>query len=210
MKYLRDEAIRYMGAKRGDHDAEVLVDLAYLKLRNEVRAKSCWQFFDCSVGDSGVKILNADIFFVSEKLAQHLSGCTKIAVLAATLGRNADITLRRLSLTNVAQAAAAQAVCAALIEAYCDEVQEDIAGAAEGMHLKPRFSPGYGDWQLQEQRKLLLLLNCEKKIGLTLTDGYMLSPVKSVTAVIGLTADAVSYKSKCRTCMNIDCEFRRG
>ena len=63
-------------------------------------------------------------------IAGAKSNNQKAAVLAATLGSNADTVLRRLALTNVAQAAAAQAVCAALIESYCDETEAEIAAAA--------------------------------------------------------------------------------
>lgn len=210
MKYVRDEAVRYMGAKKGDQAAGVLADVAYLKLRNEVRAKNCWQLFDCAVDATGVTLPVNGMRFASKNLARHLQGCRQLVVLAATLGSNADIVLRRLSLLNVAEAAAAQAVCAALIESYCDEVQLEIAAAVQSLHLKARFSPGYGDWQLQDQRKLLALVDCGKKIGLTLTDGYMLTPVKSVTAVIGLTAAGVEKIVKCQSCAKQDCEFRRG
>lgn len=209
MKYVRAEAVRYMGAKKDDRDAGVLADLAYLQLRNEVRPKSCWRICGCSVDAGGVTLVANGMRFESKNLAAHLQGCKKLAVLAATLGSNADIVLRRLALTNVAQAAAAQAVCAALIESYCDEMEAEIAAAAVGLHLKPRFSPGYGDWRLEDQRQLLALLDCGKSIGLTLTDGYMLTPVKSVTAVIGLTEDAVCNSSKCAACLNQECEFRK-
>ena len=121
MKYDRVEAVRYMGAKKDDNEAAVLADLAYLQLRNEVRPRSCWQIFACRVDDAGVTLVDNGMRFESKNLAGHLQGCQKAAVLAATLGSNADTVLRRLALTNVAQAAAAQAVCAALIESYCDE-----------------------------------------------------------------------------------------
>lgn len=145
MKYDRAEAVRYMGAKKDDNEAAVLADLAYLQLRNEVRPRSCWQIFACRVDDAGVTLVDNGMRFESKNLAGHLQGCQKAAVLAATLGSNADTVLRRLALTNVAQAAAAQAVCAALIESYCDETEAEIAAAA-GLHLKPRFSPGV--WRL--------------------------------------------------------------
>ena len=131
MKYDRAEAVRYMGAKKDDNEAAVLADLAYLQLRNEVRPRSCWQIFACRVDDAGVTLVDNGMRFESKNLAGHLQGCQKAAVLAATLGSNADTVLRRLALTNVAQAAAAQAVCAALIESYCDETEAEIAAAAD-------------------------------------------------------------------------------
>lgn len=100
MKYQRSEAVRYMGAKKGDPTAELLADQAYLQLRNEVRPKSCWQMFDCRVEDGSVILPETGMRFDSANLARHLQGCAKIAVMAATLGSSADSTLRRLALTD--------------------------------------------------------------------------------------------------------------
>ncbi|MCD8174473.1 MAG: hypothetical protein LUD41_00780 [Phascolarctobacterium sp.] len=41
-----------------------------------------------------------------------------------------------------------------------------------------------------EQKKIFELLNCPKKIGVTLTEGLMMVPTKSVTAIIGLARDS--------------------
>ena len=77
-----------------------------------------------------------------------------------------------------------------------------------GLLQRPRFSPGYGDWPLEEQRQLFAVLNCAKRIGLTLTDGLMMAPSKSVTAIIGLSEDAACVQNKCMTCSNINCPYR--
>ena len=42
MRYDRDEAVRYMGARKDDREAAVLADTAYLKLRNEVQVRSVY------------------------------------------------------------------------------------------------------------------------------------------------------------------------
>ena len=54
MRYDRDEAVRYMGARKGDRKAAVLADTAYLKLRNEVQARSVYRVLDCKVDEGGV------------------------------------------------------------------------------------------------------------------------------------------------------------
>ena len=56
----------------------------------------------------------------------------------------------------------------------------------EGLHTKPRFSPGYGDFSLEHQRDFMRILDLENSLGLTLTGSLLLVPEKSVTAVIGL------------------------
>ena len=163
MEYNRREALRYLRARPGDQDAQVLVDTVYLKLRNEVQARHVLQKHRVQVDAEGVTLANG-VRFTSRDLAAHLKGCQEALLLGATLGSRVDAAIRRLALGSVAEGAAAQAVAAALIESYCDEVQTkfDTGGLAQ----RPRFSPGYGDWDLAEQRLLFPVLNCAKLIGL--------------------------------------------
>ena len=183
----------------------MLVDTVYLKLRNEVQARHVLQKHRVQVAEAGVTLDNG-VRFNSRDLAAHLKGCEEALLLGATLGSRVDAASRRLALGSVAEGDAAQAVAAALIESYCDEVQAqfDTGGLAQ----RPRFSPGYGDWDLAEQRLLFPVLNCAKLIGLTLTEGCMMAPSKSVTAIIGLSEDVQCVWNKCMTCGNINCPYR--
>ena len=205
MDFNRREALRYLRARPDDKEAQLLVDTVYLKLRNEVQARHVLQKHRVAVDATGVT-LESGTRFNSRDLAAHLKGCEEAVLLGATLGSRVDAAIRRLALGSVAEGAAAQAVAAALIESYCDEVQArfDTGGLAQ----RPRFSPGYGDWDLAEQRLIFPVLNCAKLIGLTLTEGCMMAPSKSVTAVIGLSEDVQCVWNKCMTCGNINCPYR--
>lgn len=206
MNFNHKEAMRYLRANPGDKAADILVDTVYLKMRNEVQARNVVQRYKCKADAEGVT-LDCGIRFTSTNLAKHLQDCEELILMAATLGTRVDAAIRRLALLSVAEGAAAQAVGAALIENYCDEVQSKLDTGK--LKQKTRFSPGYGDWKLEEQRLLFSLLNCEKSIGLTLTDGCMMAPSKSVTAVIGLTKNGQCLSEhKCATCSNVNCEFR--
>lgn len=205
INYNRKEALRYLRAKPGDKAAGILVDTVYLKLRNEVQARSVLQKHSITVDSEGIT-LDIGVRFTSRDLARHLKGCEEVLLLAATLGSKVDAAIRRLALTSVAEGAAAQAVAAALIESYCDSVQAEADTG--GLSQRPRFSPGYGDWDLSEQKLLFPVLECAKHIGLTLTDGMMMAPSKSVTAVIGLSEDVACVWNKCMTCKNINCPYR--
>lgn len=205
MEYNRKEALRYLRARPNDEAAGILVDTVYLKLRNEVQARSVLQKHSIIVDEAGVT-LDTGVRFTSRDLARHLKGCDKALLLAATLGSRVDVAIRRLALGSVAEGAAAQAVAAALIESYCDDVQ--AKADTDGLAQRPRFSPGYGDWNLKEQSLLFPVLDCAKRIGLTLTDGLMMAPSKSVTAVIGLSEDVACVWNKCMTCGNVNCPYR--
>ena len=104
-----------------------------------------------------------------------------------------------------------QACAASLLEAYCDECCGALAGrgAAEGLFLRPRFSPGYGDFPITFQRPLLEALEAPKRIGLTATEAMMLTPTKSVTAVVGLSPEPDCRPGGCAACGKADCAYRR-
>ena len=133
-------------------------------------------------------LLDNGTVFHSKDLARYVGKARELFLFGATLGSGVDIALRRMALTSVAEAGAGQAVAAALIETYCDDCCEELRKRLpEGKHLKWRFSPGYGDWSLEEQKILFPVLGCAHAIGLTLTESCMMAPVKSVTAVMAVT-----------------------
>ncbi len=113
----------------------------------------------------------------SRDLDWHLRHCTQGVLFAVTLGAETDRLLRRWSVQSMAKAAVGQAVCAVWLDdlcaAYCAGLLPQL-GAGE--FLTPPFSPGYGDWSLAAQDRVLDLLQAPKRIGLTLTEGGMLVP----------------------------------
>jgi len=232
----KSEALRYFRARPGDKHAGALLDAAYQKLKNEVQPRYTVKKFGCAVygdadgsGFSAVQLDNGTMFR-SRTLARYMGNSRELFLFGATLGSRVDIALRRIALTSVAEAGAAQAVAAALIETYCDDCCCELAkGLPEGKLLKWRYSPGYGDWPLEEQKILFPVLDCAHTIGLTLTESCMMAPVKSVTAVIAITEKEVADKesgdprqsftagkpfvnergSSCSRCGKTDCAFRR-
>ena len=124
----------------------------------------------------------------SRNLSHHLAGCTEIVVFAATVGIGVDRLIKRASISGMADAAILQAAGAAAVEAVCDRIEEEInhTAAKDGLKARHRFSPGYGDFALSHQPEVLSMVNATKLTGITLTDGYLMVPSKSVTAVIGL------------------------
>ncbi len=144
--------------------------------------------------------------FNSLSLSKHLSGCERYFIFAATLGVKADFIIRRYSGIDITNAAIAQAAASSYIEQFCDSEME--AFEKNGLFFKPRFSPGYGDFDISYQKYILDTINASKKIGITLTEGNMMIPEKSVTAVLGLTKDKQCTNHKCKNCPLKNCEYR--
>lgn len=145
--------------------------------------------------------------FSSKDLKKHLNDCERFFLFAATLGTEADRILSRYSKTDITHAAIAQAVMASYIEEYADRVMDEFD--KDGLFFKPRFSPGYGDLSITCQKTIIDITGADRKIGLTLTDSYMMVPEKSITAVLGLCRYSNCSINKCDSCPNKSCEYRK-
>ena len=144
----------------------------------------------------------------SRDLARNLKGCTEVYIMAVTLGPGPDRLVRRASVGRMSRALIYQAAAAAMTEAWCDEINERIRSEAarDGLYTRPRFSPGYGDLPLSVQKQISGLLNMPKEIGVSLTESLLMTPSKSVTALIGVSPEPASpgrgspKAGKCGSC----------
>ena len=206
------EILRYLGYRSRPADERTLqsIESCMNELRNAVTPRSLSMLLP--VEFDGDAVLLGNLKVESRDLRNHLSGCGEAYLFAATLGAQADFLLERTSKIDMSRAVVMQACAAALTESVCDEAERGLtAGAAKrGLFLRPRYSPGYGDFSILHQRDVLGILQAQKKIGLAMTQDSMLVPTKSVTAVIGLTAEKTScHIAKCMECKSLDCPFRK-
>ena len=207
------EAVRYLGFGRGEADEATLrlVTAAFSQLERAASPRIVWRVFDLkTAGEGRLDIGGMEV--ESRSLWKNMKGCCQAVVLGATLGSGVDLLMRRQSLTDMAAAVVTQACAAAMLEEYLDGEQEKIGRELEreGKYLRPRFSPGYGDFSICHQGQLLAMLEAPKRIGLSMTDSSMLTPVKSVTAVIGVsTVKEPCHRKGCEACGKTDCIYRR-
>ncbi len=179
------ELLRYIGAKEGVDGLDSLVRECLAEAEGKLTYKVCYGEFDLNVGEN---IVLADIKIKSEHLGKNLSGCDSAFVFAATVGLEIDRLIARYSSTYPAKALIFDGLGAERVESLCDAFNRDIAEikAREGYTLRPRFSAGYGDFPIEAQKDIFRLLDCPRKLGLTLNDSMLMSPSKSVTAIIGV------------------------
>lgn len=181
----RAEVLRYMrtNSKTKDEKILALVDEAIERTEKGVKPKTLLRVFDCSVGESSVEV--GGYAFESKRLADNLRGCSRVALFGATLGIEADRMISSASKDNLALAMALQAAAAAKIEEVCDSLEDELKEQYK-VCLRQRYSPGYFDLDISEQKKVFALLDLTKRIGITLTDSFEMLPTKSVTAFIGM------------------------
>ena len=182
----KHEILRYMGCRESNAEIDALIDRSLNICHEKLAYKVCYAEFDISLDE---EICNLGFAKTSSRdLAKCLSGCKKAIIFGATLGLELDRLILRFGKLEPSVSVCLQAIGAERIEALCDTFCEEISKiyAAEGNQLRPRFSAGYGDLSLEFQRKIFTALCCDRLIGLTLNDSLIMSPTKSVTAIIGI------------------------
>lgn len=76
--------------------------------------------------------------------------------------------------------------------------------------VSSRFSPGYCDWPIDDQFKMVKALDFSKA-GVTLTEGCMMVPKKSISAIVAVADNDVFKElvSSCDVCEIKECNYRR-
>lgn len=212
MEIDRKEINRYLGYQHiiPDENVNSIIEECVLEVTKISVPLHVYVRFPLKI--SGDLIQIEDLEFKSSNLSRNLNGCSEVILFAATLGLDVDRMLARYSKINVSKALIFQSTAAAAIETYCnlcnEEIKKEVAG--EGLFLRPRFSPGYGDVPLSIQKDFLKLINATRTTGIVLTDGDLMIPEKSVTAFMGVSKeDSRCLIEGCEICGKRDCAFRR-
>ncbi|MBO6165215.1 MAG: Vitamin B12 dependent methionine synthase activation subunit [Eubacterium sp.] len=216
MEVNRREVERYLGY-RGlsviDDKMKSIIEECITDMTDAVTPRETHKTFPIVWDASGEGCSFSDIRVNGGNLVRNLKGCHEIVMMAVTIGPGADRLVRRAELRDMLKAYTYQAVGAAAVEAWCDEVNEMIRKEADerGLFTRPRFSPGYGDFPLEVQKDFERILEMPRSIGVSLSESLLMTPTKSITAVIGLSDKSTEcHRAGCEECnMHETCEYSR-
>ena len=175
------EILRYAGSK----EIEDTVTECLAEAEGSLSYKVCYAIVNISINGEDIDMEFAKAR--SKDLAKNLSGCDKAIIFAATVGMGIDRLIAKYSRISPSRALCFQAIGSERVESLCDAFEEEIKKeVSDGERFfKPRFSPGYGDLSLEIQKEIFSLLDCPRKIGVSLGDSLLMTPSKSVTAIMG-------------------------
>ena len=186
--YSYKEIARYMRANAENEDIKALIDQCIVECEGKITGKVIYRELPISCSEKELDLGFAKV--KSKDLGKLLlnNNCHSIILFAATVGIGIDRLILKHSRLSPAKALCFQAIGAERVEALCDAFSLELKGKFEsrGMALTPRFSPGYGDLPLTLQREIFANLDCEKNLGITLNTSLLMTPTKSVTAIIGI------------------------
>lgn len=184
------EVLRYAGCRERREEVCSLLWECWAEIREKLTYSVCYKETELSLVGDICKIGNISLF--SARLAKTLQGAKTAVVFCASVGLEMDRVIGKYARLSPSKAVMLQAVGAERVESLCDCFSKDLE-KEKSATLTPRFSPGYGDLSMEAQKSLFALLQPEKKIGVYLNDSLLMSPTKSVTAIIGLKD---KYKNK--------------
>lgn len=177
------QAARYFG-QRGPADEATasLLERCAVPILAAATPRAVWLEGDVqSLAEAGL-LLGEDVF-------RHLTGCSHAVLLAVTLGPGVDAQIRRAGVGDIAAGVASDALGSALAEQMADAAEAELRqwAAGQGRYLTGRYSPGYGDWPITVQPLVAAALDTARRAGLCVTDSNLMTPRKSVTALLGVS-----------------------
>lgn len=196
-----------MGTSTVPDDVNELIEVCMPKLIEKLNLKACFLEAPVYIKDNTVSFEYLEI--ESKNLSSLLKGCDKAILVCATAGIEVDRFIKQVEITSKASALIYNSIAIAAIEKYMGILNIHFKDLYSGYELRPRFSPGYGDVALSTQKDLLRVLDANRKIGISLSESLLMSPSKSITAIVGLGKDGcVHIEKDCDLCNKKDCEFR--
>ncbi len=154
--------------------------------------------------------------FKSVKLAKTLARAREVCCFVATVGPAIDMAVKKqMRQRRFADAYVLDAIGSMSAENVVEQFYQRTADrlAARNQALTLRFSPGYCDWPLDEQRPLFALFDDRADLDVTLSDSCLMSPRKSVSGLFGIlpagAAGSGPAFNPCAMCCKHDCIARR-
>lgn len=207
------EALRYLGAKEPVSgqmydDVRAVADTLCATLTPQYT----YRLFSLEHCTDGIYLPEVNILLPGGDAKKMLSQCHSVILLACTLGARFETMMRAQQVRSMADAVILDACADAWVEAGCDRAEQELKQRFPDLFLTDRFSPGYGDLPLSLQREICSSLDTPRRLGLHVTEHFLLNPVKSVTALIGISHQPQMARIRgCAYCsMKETCTLRKG
>lgn len=198
----RNEILRYAGAGKDFCELDSLIGECIEEVLDKLVYRVCY----CEMP------IEKFIKHNSKDLEKNLRDCTSVVLFCATIGIELDRLIARYKSVSPLKSLLFQAIGAERIESLCNLFNDEIRKEKKLIKksTRPRFSAGYGDFLIEAQKDIFKILEPSRKIGVTLNESLMMSPSKSVSAIIGISdTEHCEDENACEKCNKQDCEYRR-
>lgn len=218
----REEILRLAGNRAGqlqkkregdlDRYTRQLADHLIDRCREVTRPQGGYAWFSNGIFPSESELeLEGVRFRIGRIIARELQRAEVFSFFAVTLGPGPETLARELIQSgNYLEGYLADLIGSSMVESLAGRIHATIKAVAEkrGMKVTNHYSPGYCSWEVSEQQKLFGLLPPDW-CGITLSASSLMSPVKSVSGIIGIGKDVTFHPVSCTLCPMVNCLFRK-
>ena len=205
---------KYMGYESGAPDPipEIIEDvLTYVEPYCEIRGG--YRVFDSLSRDKRKHLVTIEniTFSVKPIVSNLIRKAEKAALFVCTAGAGIGEWSKSLMADgDLMKGYVVDVVGSEIVEQAMDRIQGILEQEmrSEGLGITDRYSPGYCDWQVEEQQKLFTFFP-ENYCGIRLSESSLMFPIKSVSGLIGIGKNAERKGYTCDFCKMKDCNYRK-
>ena len=149
------------------------------------------------------------IFLPSKIITTQLKKATSVALYICTAG--AGISNHSMEATNQGDPLLGyvfDVIGSITVEKAMDKIQKLLEAEVQklGLNISDRYSPGYCDWSVAEQQKLFALFP-NNFCGVSLSESSLMTPIKSVSGIIGIGKTLRQKGYQCEWCSDQNCIY---
>lgn len=152
-----------------------------------IKGKACYRTYRIKgIVDNAVIIEESDQLFHGDNMMRLLRYCDYATLMVCTIGIDIADRIEEIKKTSLTDAYYLDRIGAWMADYMAEYVGRIIEIEIVKHGYKPtfRYAPGYGDWNLSAQTEIMRLTEA-KRIGVSLTETFIMIPRFSVSAVIG-------------------------
>ena len=221
LKIDEEEVLRYQGYHRNKagETSEIILQIT----REEIEQGYCLfepkgiysKVMIKNISSEGrINLENGLCLEINNSMLNLLKGTRYLAFGLSTIGNQLEEKVVELFAKNeYPKAMALDAVGTVASKFLSNYIQSVICQEAKEQNFQTTkyFSPGSGDWNISQQKNIFQIIPAGK-IGVKLTESYMMIPKKSLSWVIGMGKEIIipsKGDDSCKTCLAENCQFRK-
>ena len=176
MRYVSyDQILRYLHHNETieiDASMKVMIQEALDEALSLSTFKHFFQYEPITIKSSSITLTKGSMLFKSKELSDFIHEAKALVLAGVTLGHGIGKRIENRMLIKPSYGIILDACASVLTDAFCDYLQDQWiqTHAFEEKFISQRYSPGYGDFEITENKKIAERLNIDKKIGVFTTE----------------------------------------
>lgn len=214
----RDDLVRLFGGRNGvscSSSVSKTIDTWAGRINGLIEPHLSYLVRPIEHGDASAVTVNG-VSFTSSRISRALRTCTDAVCFIATIDEGIEREVKELMRGGkLSEAYILDSMGSVAVESMVAKFHERMEAECRktGRSVTIRFSPGYCDWNIAEQKKLFSLFDAGRVPVTLRRDSWLMGPRKSVSGIFGVLpydngGIAASY-NPCTECGKQACIARR-